>query len=42
MRIAKFLYSCRDDLPENVGTTTAHERQKSSLPVDVRLKNAFP
>ena len=26
--IAKFLYSDRDNLPENLGTTTSHERQK--------------
>ena len=26
--LIKFLYSDRDDMPENLGTTTAHERQK--------------
>ena len=26
--LAKFLYSDRDDLPENLGATTAQERQK--------------
>ena len=34
--IAKCLYSYRDDLSENLGKTTAREREKSPLPVDGR------
>ena len=33
--MAKCLYSCRDDLPENLGKTTA-KHAKSPLQVDMR------
>ena len=40
--IARCLYSYRDDLPENLGKTTAQEGKKSPLPVDVhRSKTSF-
>ena len=42
MCIAKCLFSYRDDLPENLGKTTAQEGKNSSLPVDVhRSKTSF-
>ena len=42
MCIAKCLFSYRDDLPANLGKTTAQEGKKSPLPVEVhRSKTSF-
>ena len=42
MCIAKCLYSYRDDLPENLGKTTAQEgKKKSTSSWRASLKNVF-